>query len=93
MSAIVARHLIVRGRVQGVFFRAETRQRARQHGLTGWVANRPDGTVEAWLEGTPDAVEGVERWIREGGPPRASVVAVDAASVAVADHDSFEVRA
>ena len=81
---VVARRLVVHGRVQGVFFRAETRRRARQHGVNGWVANRADGTVEAWLEGSASAIAAVESWIRAGGPP--------SASVEVADHDGFEVR-
>lgn len=92
MSEVIARRLVVHGRVQGVFFRAETRQQARRRGVHGWVANRPDGTVEAWLEGRADAVDTVERWISSGGPRRASVDAVDAESVDPGDHDSFEVR-
>ncbi|MFA9431065.1 acylphosphatase [Egicoccus sp. AB-alg2] len=92
MTTNVARHLTVRGRVQGVFFRARTREQARRHGLTGWVANRADGSVEAWLEGPPDAVEAVERWIRDGGPPRAVVTEVEAAEDTPAGHDRFDVR-
>jgi acylphosphatase len=93
MSERLARRLVVHGRVQGVFFRAETRRRARRHDVHGWVANRPDGTVEAWLEGVTDAVDAVESWIRAGGPAYASVERVEAESVAPADHDGFEVRA
>lgn len=92
MTSIVARHLTVHGRVQGVFFRAETQRHAHDHGVTGWVANRPDGTVEAWLEGRADAVEAVESWIRGGGPPGAEITAVDADDAGPAGHDTFEVR-
>lgn len=54
-------HAIFEGRVQGVFFRANAQQRARALGLTGWVRNRPDGTVEAVFEGEgPDVREAVE---------------------------------
>lgn len=54
------------GRVQGVFFRDSTRQRARAAGVHGWVANRRDGAVEAVLEGPPVAVERLLEWARTG---------------------------
>jgi acylphosphatase len=87
-----ARRLAVHGRVQGVFFRASTREQAERHGVCGWVANRPDGSVEAWLEGPTDAVDLLERWIREGGPPGAAVDEVVAEDVPHEGHDRFEVR-
>ncbi|HSK22638.1 MAG TPA: acylphosphatase [Egicoccus sp.] len=92
MAEIRARRLTVRGRVQGVFFRASTRERAQQHGVAGWVANRADGAVEAWIEGPADAVDALERWIRDGGPPRAAVDAVEVEDVEPAGHRHFEVR-
>lgn len=92
MSASVARHLTVHGRVQGVFFRAETRRIASEHEVQGWVANRPDGTVEAWLEGRADGVAAVEGWIRDGGPPAARVERVTAHDADPAGHGRFEVR-
>jgi acylphosphatase len=92
VPAKVARHLSARGVVQGVFFRAETRRYARDRGVTGWVANRPGGTVEAWLEGPADAVAAVEAWIRDGGPPLAVVTDVEAVDAEPAGHDRFEVR-
>lgn len=88
----VARHLTVHGHVQGVFFRASTRDRARDVGATGWVRNDPDGTVEAWLEGDEDAVAQVESWIRDGGPRNARVREVEAEDVAPEGHDRFQVR-
>ncbi|MDQ2983013.1 MAG: acylphosphatase [Actinomycetota bacterium] len=66
----------VRGRVQGVFFRAELRDRAASLGLAGWVRNMPDGTVEAVVEGEPERVESLVRW-SERGPSGASVEGVD----------------
>jgi acylphosphatase len=54
---IVIRHIIVRGRVQGVGYRAFVEDEAMQHGLAGWVRNRRDGTVEALLAGSIEDVE------------------------------------
>lgn len=86
------RHLRVRGRVQGVFFRASTERQAERRGVAGWVRNAPDGTLEVWLEGGRDDVEAVERWIRGGGPPAARVQAVDVLEAEPAGHERFEVR-
>ena len=66
----------VRGRVQGVFFRVETYDRARSLGLGGWVRNAPDGTVEAAFEGDSERVQSMVGWCRRG-PPGASVEGVD----------------
>ena len=61
-------HVIVEGRVQGVFFRAYTRDEAIKLGLSGWVRNRPDGSVEALVEGEKTAVENMLQWLHEGSP-------------------------
>jgi acylphosphatase len=61
-----------RGRVQGVFFRAETHTRAGSLGLGGWVRNAPDGSVEAVFEGDPERVESMVEWCRRG--PAGAVV-------------------
>ena len=66
------KRVVVHGRVQGVFFRDSTRQRARAAGVGGWVANRPDGTVEAVFEGDDAAVESLVAFVQEG--PRGAVV-------------------
>jgi acylphosphatase len=71
----VARRLVVSGRVQGVGFRCFTQEAAAREGVTGWVRNRPDGRVEAYVEGESDAVTRVERAIRRG-PRGANVHAV-----------------
>lgn len=69
----VRAHLIVKGLVQGVFFRANMTRKARSEGVKGWVRNLPDGmTVEAVLEGPRDAVERVICWALRG-PPAARV--------------------
>lgn len=65
-------HVIVRGRVQGVYFRASTRGRARQLGLSGWVRNCPDGSVEVLAEGQKTHLEQMITWCH-GGPPGAVV--------------------
>jgi acylphosphatase len=89
---VVARYLRVRGRVQGVYFRSSTRQTARRFGVTGWVRNHEDGSVEAWLEGDGEAVEAVEAWVHTGGPPAAEVVDVEVRGVEPEGYDRFEVR-
>lgn len=71
-SSPTRRRLVVHGRVQGVAFRAATREAARCAGVHGWVRNRPDGSVEAVLEGAPDAVAELERFC-ERGPAAARV--------------------
>jgi acylphosphatase len=68
--------VIVRGRVQGVFFRATCADRARAAGVAGSVRNLPDGRVEAVFEGPPAAVEALMAWCRVG-PPHATVDAVE----------------
>ncbi len=62
------RRVVIHGRVQGVFFRGSTADRAREVGVTGWVRNRPDGTVEAVFEGSAAKVEEMVRYCREGPP-------------------------
>jgi acylphosphatase len=63
---MIRRRVIVRGLVQGVFFRDSTRRLAQRHGVAGWVANRADGAVEAVFEGEADAVERLVEFSREG---------------------------
>jgi acylphosphatase len=69
-------HLCIRGRVQGVWYRASTEQQARELGLRGWVRNRRDGSVEAVAEGEDEAVEALVRWCHQG-PPLARVSEVE----------------
>ena len=69
-------HVIVRGRVQGVFFRASTQREARRLGLTGWVANRRDGSVEAIAEGGEDELREFLAFCNRG-PSAARVDKVD----------------
>ena len=73
---LVRRRVTVHGRVQGVFFRDSTRERANSHGVNGWARNMPDGSVEAVLEGEPEAVDRVVRFLRSG-PRHADVEWID----------------
>jgi acylphosphatase len=65
-------HLVARGRVQGVYFRASAQREARQLGLTGWVKNRNDGSVEIVVEGEEDQVKDFLAWA-QAGPSTARV--------------------
>jgi len=74
----VRAHVIISGRVQGVFFRANTVRAAQRSGITGWVRNKRDGTVEAVFEGEDDQVKAVLAWCRTGDPPaRVSNLQID----------------
>ncbi len=68
--------LVVRGRVQGVYYRATAQREAREHGLTGWVKNRPDGSVELVVEGEEDDVKDFLNWA-QSGPTTARVDKVE----------------
>jgi acylphosphatase len=71
-------HVFVRGKVQGVFFRQNTRRQAQSHGVSGWVCNLPDGRVEAVFEGEEDAVKALVDYCRHG-PSYSKVENVEAA--------------
>jgi len=86
----VTKHLIVRGRVQGVGFREYMRREAQRLNVTGWVRNRRDGTVEATLHGWPEDVAMILDWARRG-PPSAHVTATHV-NDASGEFKSFEQR-
>lgn len=86
----IARQAVVSGRVQGVYYRASTQQEARRLAVAGWVRNRPDGNVEAWLEGAPDAVEALLAWMRRG-PEGARVTDLAVTEILPRDHTDFVV--
>lgn len=83
--------VVIRGRVQGVFFRAETADRARSLGLAGWVRNNPDGTVEAVFQGDRDRIESMVAWCRRG-PASASVEDVEVEWTETRDERGFATR-
>ena len=81
----------VHGMVQGVFFRVETRDRARSLDLSGWVTNAPDGTVRAAFEGDDERVESMVEWCRRG-PSGASVDDVDVTWAEPEGDQGFSIR-
>lgn len=92
MSEFVARRVVIRGRVQGVAFRWETRREAERLGVRGWVRNRADGAVEGRFEGPPEAVEALTDWCRRG-PAMAAVASVETSPEASrGDADGFTIR-
>jgi len=82
---------VVSGRVQGVWFRQSCREQAVAAGVAGWVRNRPDGRVEAELEGEQASVEVVLAWI-EVGPALAVVTSVEVSDLTPSGETGFEVR-
>lgn len=87
-ESVVTKRLVIHGRVQGVYFRDSMRQLARRHGVTGWVRNRSDGSVEAMVQGKPDAVEKIIKWAHRG-PDAAKVIGVQIEE-AEGQFDSFD---
>lgn len=84
-------HLVIEGRVQGVWFRESTRRQAELLGLSGWVRNLPDGRVEAVFEGSRSEVESMLTWT-EHGPDMAMVTNVEVRFEAPEGTQGFRVR-
>ena len=87
---VVARRVLISGRVQGVWFRESCSRQAAMTGVTGWVRNLDDGQVEAWIEGESGAVDALEAWCRIG-PSHAVVTAVSVEERVAKGHITFEV--
>ncbi|HEX6596026.1 MAG TPA: acylphosphatase [Acidimicrobiales bacterium] len=87
---VIRRHLVVSGRVQGVFYRETLRRLALEKGVTGWARNTRDG-LEAELEGPRPVVEELVKWCRSG-PPHAVVIHVAVTEVEPAGATEFRVR-
>lgn len=84
--------LRIDGRVQGVFFRQSTKEKAQELQLRGWVRNEPDGTVAAVAEGPQEKVETLIEWCRQG-PPAADVKSVDVEwTAATGEFQQFKIR-
>ena len=84
-------HCYISGRVQGVFFRAATREQAMLFGLTGWVRNLADGRVEVMASGEEAQVKHLQEWL-ERGPEHARVLKVEVREVACLDFEGFTVQ-
>jgi acylphosphatase len=84
-------HCLVAGRVQGVFFRAATREQAQRLGLTGYARNLPDGRVEILVCGEPDQVGQLREWLRIG-PPGARVTGIACEPAAFQNLSGFDTR-
>lgn len=85
-------HVIISGRVQGVWFRANTKQKAEQLGLTGWVRNTPDGCVEAVFEGEERLIKEMIKWCHKG-PSLAKVEKVEVKNQnLIEEFDGFSIR-
>lgn len=91
MADRVRAHVYVTGKVQGVYYRATTRDTATERGIDGWVRNLPDGRVEAVFEGPQPAVEKMIDWCHEGSPA-ARVTDVEVTYEDPAGINGFEIR-
>lgn len=83
-------HLVMHGRVQGVWYRDSMRREAERLGVSGWVRNRSDGAVEAMVQGAAAAVDELVRWAHRG-PPLAEVAHVEVGPGS-GSYAGFEVR-
>lgn len=84
-------HVFVSGRVQGVYYRATTREEAEKRDIDGWVRNLDDGRVEAVFEGPSQTVESMVEWCRTGSP-RADVSDVTVEHTEPEDETGFRIR-
>ena len=92
MNEKVRAHVVVSGRVQGVFFRAEAQEKAKELGVFGWVKNLSEGRVEAVFEGERDKVEEMVKWAKKG-PPGAIVNDLNVVwEEYQAEFNNFEIR-
>jgi acylphosphatase len=91
VSETARRRVVAHGRVQGVFFRDAARREAQRRGVAGWVRNRPDGAVEAVLEGEPQAVAAMAAFF-ERGPRGADVDRIETSDEEPEGLSGFEVR-
>ena len=83
--------VVITGKVQGVFFRKYALEKGRELQLTGWVCNRPDGSVLSMAQGTPEAVEAFIEWCRTGSPS-AAVAAVYTEELPASSLPAFHIR-
>jgi acylphosphatase len=91
MSDVICKHFVVTGKVQGVWYRKHTQQKAKKFGLVGWVRNGDDGSVELVASGKPDALAKLEKWLWRG-PLLARVNSVEANAQAAACFADFSIK-
>ena len=84
-------HLTIRGKVQGVFFRAELKEQADHLGITGWVRNCTDGSVEGFAQGETHALKKFEAWCAHG-PSRAEVTHIEKDEQEIITLTTFQIR-
>ena len=87
----INKRIQIKGKVQGVFFRKSTQEKALQLGITGWVQNDPDGSVLTEIEGTAQAIAQMETWLHTG-PERARVEEIIIVEGQAKGYQGFEVR-
>lgn len=90
MDEKISIHCFVSGKVQGVWFRANTQKEAQQLGLTGWVRNLGDGRVELMASGTRDQIGALKAWLRRG-PELAEVTDMECQEIPWREFESFDV--
>ncbi len=88
--AIICKRCVIGGRVQGVFYRATTYEKANELGLQGWVRNLPDGDVECLIQGEQDQIASMMEWFWQG-PPESNVGSVQCYDEPSAEYDGFRV--
>ena len=86
---LITQHLTISGTVQGVFYRESMRTQAERLGITGWVRNCSDGTVEAMVQGTPQAVTAIIAWAQRG-PKQAQVAKVEVTEAEGENYSGFD---
>jgi len=91
MPNLTGMHFLIKGKVQGVFFRRFTEQQAQQLGLTGWVRNLPDGGVEAKAFGSKEQLQQLIILLWQG-PPASSVIEVISEEIPLEAHQKFSVK-
>jgi acylphosphatase len=88
---MIAYRIRVSGRVQGVFYRASTKTKADELGLSGWVQNEPDGSVLMEIQGEKEAIDKMIEWCHSG-PPHAVVDNVEKEEISLREFVRFEIR-
>ncbi|NVK27080.1 MAG: acylphosphatase [Flavobacteriia bacterium] len=83
--------ITIYGKVQGVFYRKSTQQKAQQLGLVGWVMNQSDGSVQAEIQGDENLLNEMVDWCWQG-PPASDVIKIDKTEVPVESDSAFEIR-